>query len=111
VGSVFFSEFLSLCLSTGRQASLVVQYRNKKAFAGYREQRAFFLAAFLEIRENKLGECPGALPSREKHSKSGSHSTSTFRELFLFCFKVLKLLCKSQPHNRQQIFTKCENAL
>jgi hypothetical protein len=32
------------------------------------------LAVFLEIRENKLGELPEALPSREKRSKSGSYS-------------------------------------
>jgi hypothetical protein len=30
---------------------------------------------FLEIRENKLGEHLGALPSREKHFKLGSHRT------------------------------------
>jgi hypothetical protein len=47
----------------------------KRLFAGYREQRAFFLAVLLKIRENKFGEHPGALPSREKRSKSGSHKT------------------------------------
>jgi hypothetical protein len=37
------------------------------------ENKSFFLAVFLKIRGNKLGEHPGALPSREKRSKSGSH--------------------------------------
>ena len=32
VGSEFFLNFYLHVLSTGRQASLVVQYRNKKAF-------------------------------------------------------------------------------
>jgi hypothetical protein len=44
----------------------------KSLFGHYREQRTSFLAVFLEIRENKLGESPGTLPSSEKHSKSGS---------------------------------------
>jgi hypothetical protein len=38
-------------------SSLAVRHRNKRLFAGYREQ-SFFLAVFLEIRENKLGERP-----------------------------------------------------
>jgi hypothetical protein len=42
VGSEFFLNFYLHVLGTGRQASLVVQYRNKKAFAGYRKQRASF---------------------------------------------------------------------
>ena len=32
VGSEFFLNFYLLVLGTGRQASLVVKYRNKKAF-------------------------------------------------------------------------------
>ena len=40
VGSEFFLNFYLRVLSTGRQASLVVKYRNKKLFAGFREQRA-----------------------------------------------------------------------
>ena len=32
VGSEYFLNFHLLVLGTGRQASLVVQYRNKKAF-------------------------------------------------------------------------------
>ena len=51
-------------LGTGSQATAWV-WRTK----------SFFLAVFLEIRENKLGECPGALPFREKHFKTGSHRT------------------------------------
>ena len=40
VGSEFFLNFYLLVLGKGRQASLVVKYRNKKLFAGFREQRA-----------------------------------------------------------------------
>jgi hypothetical protein len=104
VGSELFLNSYLLVLHTGRQASLVVKYRNKRLFAGYREQRTsfwlyfylFYLfiylfiywffetgflcialeAVFLEIRENKLGEHSGALPSREKRSKSGSYNTN-----------------------------------
>jgi hypothetical protein len=43
VGSEFFLNFYLPVLGTGRQASLVVQYRNKKAFLlANREQRASF---------------------------------------------------------------------
>ena len=55
-------------------SSLAVRHRNKKAFCWLERTKSFFLAVFLEIRENKLGERPGALPSREKCSKSGSHT-------------------------------------
>jgi hypothetical protein len=73
-------------------ASLAVRHRNKKAFCWLERTKSFFLDAFLEIRENKLGERPGALPSREKRSKSLSifvfhigsgHPTHVFMELFL----------------------------
>ena len=40
VGSEFFLNFYLLVLGKGRQASLVVKYKKKCFFAGYREQRA-----------------------------------------------------------------------
>ena len=46
VGSEFFLNFYLRVLGTGRQASLVVQYRTKRLFAGYREQRASFWLYF-----------------------------------------------------------------
>jgi hypothetical protein len=39
------------------------------------ENKELLSDCILEIRENKLGECPGALPFREKRFKSGSHNT------------------------------------
>jgi hypothetical protein len=36
-------------------ASLVVRYRNKKAFCWLSRKKNFFLAVFLEIRDYKLG--------------------------------------------------------
>jgi hypothetical protein len=38
------------------------------------ENKELLSGCILEIRENKLGECPGALPFWEKRFKSRSHS-------------------------------------
>ena len=77
MGSEIFLNFYLIVLGTGREASLVVKYRNKKLFAGL-EKKRFFLAVFSEIRENKLGEHLEALPSWEKHFKLGSHIPHSF---------------------------------
>jgi hypothetical protein len=73
VGSEFFLNFYLRVLGTGRQASLVVQYRNKKAFLLAIENKELLSGCIFRDRGKQAWGTSRGLPSREKHSKSGSN--------------------------------------
>jgi hypothetical protein len=54
-------------------ASLAVRHRNKRAFLLAIENKELLSGCIFRNQGKQAWDCPGALPSREKRFKSGSH--------------------------------------
>ena len=59
MGSEIFLNFYFIVLGTGREASLVVKYRNKKPFVAYREKEVLSGCIFRDQGKQAWGTSRG----------------------------------------------------